>query len=167
MILATAMISLAAALCVADDLSAEAQALHRQLSLRMPPAMQMWVLTEAQRVRADLQWEERHVRMSAQSQFTSRPVIGDDLDALVFLVYTEVLQRFERQLHPRQVRQPSGKQSPSATTNTVPAVTNKFAEAIARQERELAERRARLAVRANELAQRLWTLSGTLLQEIR
>jgi hypothetical protein len=162
--LAAVMMSVVAALCGAEELSPEAQALHQQLLSRVAPAVRTWVLTEAQVVRSDPQCEERRVRVDAQAQFVPQPVVGNDLDALVFLVYVEVLQQLDREISRRQVpvepAKKMEKKKPSPATNTV-------VEARARQEQELTERRQKLAGRVDELGRQLWGLSGTLLESIR
>jgi len=171
MILTAVVMSVAASLCSADELSVDARALQQQLAFRMPMAVRSWVMTEVQRVRSDPQWEERRVRVDAQAQFAGQPVIGPDLDALVFLVYVEVVQQLDREIRRGQIRvEPARKRAekmPSAPSNTVAVVTNAVAEAIAQEQQALTERRAKLAEHTDELGRQLSPLSGTLLENIR
>jgi hypothetical protein len=158
------MMSAVTVWCGAEELSTEAQALQQQLSMRIAPAVRSWVLTEAVRVRSDPQWEERRVRVDAQAQFVPQPVIGNDLDAMVFLVYMEVVQGLDREIGRMPVRvettKKPAKKKTAATTNTVVA-------AQVRPEQELKERRAKLAERVDELGRQLSALGATLLQDIR
>jgi hypothetical protein len=160
----TALLMSAAVRLSAAELSADARALQQQLSVRISPAVRVWVLTESVRVHSDPQWEERRVRMDAQAQFAGQMVIGPDLDALVFLVYVEVVERLDREISRTQVRaeptkKPSGKKAVAATNTVV--------EARIAQEKELVERRAKLAERTDELGRQLSPLGQTLLQNVR
>jgi hypothetical protein len=168
-VLTAVLISMATALCEAEELSADSQALQRQLGLQLSAAIRTWVLTEAQRVHTDSQWEERQVRMDAQVQFVGQPVVGNDLDALVFLVYAEVVQQMDRRLIRPPTRTEPAKQVPEKKTveKKKATATNTVTTATTRPEQELTDRRAKLLERANELGQKLWPLSQTLLQDIR
>jgi cell division septation protein DedD len=164
LILAAILAGAAAAWCSADELSAEAQALQQRLLLRVSPSVRAWVTAEAQRVRSDPQWGERHVRVDAQAQFAGQTVIGNDLDALVFMVYAETVRQLGREIS----RPPASAEPPRKAEGKKKApATNTVAKAIVSPDKERTDQRAKLAERADELARQLSALSETLLQNIR
>ena len=158
-IMSILVMSAVAVLCRADELSVAAQTLQQQLSSRAPMVVRSWVLSEAQRVHSDPRWEERQVRVDAQARFAGQPVFGPDLDAMVFMILAEVVQRLDWDIRRAQIRVDPARKTAAAT--------NAVAEVCMRQEVELTKRRAKLAGRADELGRQLSPLAGTLLQNLR
>jgi len=163
-ILAVALSAVATCFGAAQELTAEARQLHEQLTVRLAPSIRAWVQREAQWMRSDPRWDERRVRLDAQTQFLAQPVIGNDLDALVFLVFMDVLEQLDREMPrpqvPPQPAKKTTKKKASPATNTVVDTRAKLSD-------EWKERRTKLAERVEELARQLSGFAETLLREIR
>lgn len=153
------------------SLSVEARTLQQQLTQRLPASVRSWVSAETQRVVSDPHRSELQTRADAQAHFAPQPVLGFDLDALVFLVYYEALERLEWESHrSRPWRALGPKTEPSkkaAATNAMPTVTNITTQTPAGKREAAAQRDAVMAQRLEELARQLSPMGMSLLEGIR
>jgi hypothetical protein len=142
----------------AQEVSAEARTLHQQLTFQVAFSVKNWVQLEVRKVRGNPLWDENRVRADAFAQFAGRPLPVSDVDALVFLVFMDVIQTYDQDI--RLLR------SRAASTGATKTATNAPPQQLA-PEKALQEHRAILAVRVGELGRKLLGLQGSLLKSIR
>ena len=169
-----------------DDLSVETRTLQQQLSLRVAPRARMWAQMEAQRVYEDAKWDERTVRMDAMGQIGAQGLMGQDIDALVFMSLVEIVRRYDTEIRSQQARvgqslaaqpvkkwnsdplvKPVEKPTEKLSEKTAVTQTNVIATVNAEKLKELEARRAKVVSRVNELSRQLIPFQQQLLQNYR
>ncbi len=113
---------------------------------------------EVRKVHGNPLWDENRVRADAFAQFAGQPLVVSDVDALVFLVFVDVIQAYDQEIRLLQIR--AARAEPAKTSTNAPPQP-------ALPEKAMQEHRAKLAGRVDELGRKLLGLQGTLLKSIR